>query len=94
MKKFLLIGVIIAISIVLILVFKFIHPVLILTLGDIAYIITFDVILSFVLALYLGYDKGQERIMFWTIIGIIFPLAPIIASIIKYNRNKNKLNGN
>lgn len=94
MKKALLIGVIIAISIALILVFKFVHPVLILTLGDIAYLITFDVILAFVLALYLGYEKGQDRIIFWTIIGIIFPLAPIIASIIKYHRNQSKLNGN
>jgi hypothetical protein len=50
--------------------------------------IIFDVVVAFILALYLGHDKSQNRVILWTIIGSACLLIPIIASLIKYNTKK------
>ena len=71
-------------------IFYFVQPILVLTLRDVFTFIFFDVLLSFLLALYLGYEKGKNMIAIWTIIGIIFIPIPIIASILKYNKEKGE----
>lgn len=88
MKTSLILGVTVAAMIALFLLFYFVHPVLILTLGDIIKIVLVDVIVAFILALYLGHDKGKNYIIFWTIIGSAFLPITIVASLIKYNKGK------
>lgn len=73
--------------------FYFVKPVLVITLKDIFILVAVDVFIAFCLALYLGHDKDQDRVVFWTIIGSICLLIPIVASFIKYKREKNKKNG-
>lgn len=88
MKKALVLGLLIAVLIAVITVFHFVQPVLILTIGDIMWMIILDVIIAFLLALYLGYDKGENRVILWTIIGSACLPISIIASMIKYNKKK------
>jgi hypothetical protein len=90
MKNAFIMGLIIAVSIAVVSLIYFIHPVLVLTLKDVLGLILFDVGVAFCLALYLGYEKSQNIIILWTIIGSACLLIPIVASLIKYNREKNK----
>lgn len=66
----------------------FVHPVLILTIGDIFMLIASDAVLAFCFALYLSNEEKKNSLIIWTIIGAIFLPISIIASIIKYNKNK------
>ena len=87
MKSSFVIGALIATVIAIIVVFHFVHPLLIMTLGDILAMILFDVVVSYFIALYLGYDKGKNAVMFWTIIGATCLPISIIAAVVKYNRS-------
>lgn len=90
MNRGILIGLGFATILAIMTLFYFVHPVLVLTLTDVFWMIIFDVGIAFCLALYLGYNKSQERVVFWTIIGSICLFIPIIASVIKYNREKKQ----
>ena len=88
MKNALILGVLIAVSIAVFTIFHFVHPVLVLTLGDIFLMIVIDVCIAFFLACYLG--ESNNTIAFWTIIGSACLIIPIIAALIKYNVEKGK----
>ena len=93
MKNGLIIGILIAVCIAVFSIFHFVHPVLVLTIGDIFWMIITDVFIAFFLALYLGYDKNSKnsnKVVVWTIIGSACLIIPIIAALIKYNMNKGK----
>lgn len=88
MNKAIIMGLGVAVILAIMTIFYFVQPVLVITLKDIFWMIFFDVGISFCLALYLGYNKSQERIIFWTVIGSICLFIPIIAAFIKYKREK------
>ena len=85
----LIIGLIVAVAIAMFSIFYFIQPVLILTLKDVCILILFDAIAAFLLALYLS-DDNKNKLIMWTIIGVMILIVPIIASVIKYNKSKAK----
>lgn len=86
----LILGLIVALIVAMLAVFHFVHPILVLTLKDIFWIVLFDGVAAFLLALYLSDGKSKNSLIFWTIIGAIALIIPIIASVIKYNRNKSQ----
>jgi hypothetical protein len=90
MKTSIVIGLIIASMIAIGILFHFVHPVLILTIGDVMTMILVDVIISFCLALYLGFEKGKNTVALWTILGSACLLIPIIAALMKYNVGQRK----
>jgi len=71
-------------------IFYFVHPVLILTLKDIFWLVIFDAFSAFFLALYLRKENNKNSLILWTIVGAICLPISIIAAIIKYNRWKAK----
>jgi len=92
MKNSIILGFIIAFVIAVFAVCFFIHPVLVLTIGDIITLICIDVFVSFVLALYLSdYFKSENKqnsLMTWTVVGAALPIVPIVAAILKYKKSK------
>ena len=94
MKNGLIISILIAVCIAIFTIFHIVHPVLVLTIGDIFWMIITDVFISFLLALYLGTEKvgglNKNKVAIWTIIGSACLIIPIIAVLIKYNMNKGK----
>ena len=90
MKNAFIVGIVIAVSLAIFTVFHFVHPIVVLTIGDIFWMIIIDVFVDFFLALYLGDGKNQNMVIFWTIVGSACLAIPIIAALIKYNRNEKK----
>lgn len=97
MKNSIVLGFVIALIIAVCSICFFVHPVLILSLGDIMTIVLVDVVIAFILALYLsgffegdGSTGGKNSLLIWTAIGAALPIIPIIAAIIKYKKNNKK----
>jgi len=94
MKNSLILGFIIALVLAVFAVCFFVHPVLVLTLGDILKIVLVDVIVSFCLALYLSDYFNSERsgkqnsLMIWVVVGVLIPIVPMIAAFLKYKKEK------
>lgn len=89
-KASIVLALLIALSIAVYLMISFVHPVLVLTLGDIICLILLDVGFAFLLALYLGGAKNQTLLIMWTILGTIFLPLSVFAGIVKYYLSQNK----
>lgn len=90
MKNPIIIGVVIAICFVMITIFHFVHPVLVLTLKDIFGLMFFDIVFALIAALYLGHDKSKGTLVFWIVLGSICLPVSIIACLIRANKDSKK----
>jgi site-specific recombinase len=94
MKNSIILGFIVALIMAVVAVCFFVHPVLVLTIGDILTMILVDVVISFVLALYLsdyfssGNESKQKSLLIWVIVGAAIPIVPMIAAFLKYKKEK------
>jgi hypothetical protein len=94
MKNSIILGFIVAFIMAIAAICFFIHPVLVLTLGDILVMILIDVAVSFVLALYLSdyfsvkAEARQNSLLIWVIVGAAIPIVPMIAAVLKYKKEK------
>jgi hypothetical protein len=94
MKNSIILGFIVALIMAVVAVCFFVHPVLVLTLGDILKIVLVDVIVSLCLALYLsdyfssGNEAKQKSLLIWVIVGAAIPIVPMIAAFLKYKKEK------
>jgi len=94
MKNSLILGFIVALIMAVVAVCFFVHPVLVLTIGDILTMILVDVAISFVLALYLSdyfsvkAEARQNSLLIWVIVGAAIPIVPMIAAFLKYKKEK------